>query len=427
MRIAELVAYHVEIPLKSKIRHASHTRRMTDSLVVRCILDDGTEGWGEGLPRHYVTGDSIELAFDMLRDTPLKEQLGAEIDSIESALELCDQFELTRPKPDPRNCLGNSIRCAVELSILDAVCRHFEIPLSQVTQKFGPANGIHHQSDQVRYSAVITSASPAKQRLKSLLIRLYGFHQTKVKVGVADIDDEVLLRRVRRLVGSSMDLRIDANEAWTCGNLESKLEPLAQFGITSVEQPVRHDEASGLAAIRGRIRTPIMLDESLCSVEDAHQAIECGTCDYFNIRLSKCGGFLNSLKIAATAYQSGLGYQLGCQVGETGILSAAGRHFASSVARIQYLEGSYDRFLVKERLTKEDLTFGRQGFAPALTGSGLGITIDKQSLQRVTVAEEHYTVTSKVEKSVSIPATNAPAVNLTPKDTPPEATSSGSA
>ena len=131
-----------------------------------------------------------------------------------------------------------------------------------------------------------------------------------------------------------------------------------------------------------------MLDESLCSEFDARTAIEQGTCDLFNIRLSKCGGFLPSLKLAAIAHQAGLGYQLGCQVGETGILSAAGRHFATSIANIRYLEGSFDRFLVKDRLTVEDLTFGYGGYAPALTGPGLGVTIDPEALQRVTQREQ---------------------------------------
>jgi muconate cycloisomerase len=101
---------------------------------------------------------------------------------------------------------------------------------------------------------------------------------------------------------------------------------------------------------------------------------------------------VNSIKLAVLAHAAGLGYQLGCQVGETGILSAAGRHFASSVANIRYLEGSYERYLVKERLTQEDLTFGRGGIAPALTGPGLGVEIDTSSLARVTVAEEHWTL-----------------------------------
>ena len=86
------------------------------------------------------------------------------------------------------------------------------------------------------------------------------------------------------------------------------------------------------------------------------------------------------------AHQSGLGYQLGCQVGETGILSAAGRHFAASVGGIRFLEGSFDRYLVRERLTAEDLTFGVGGYAPALSGPGLGVNIDRASLERVQVS-----------------------------------------
>jgi L-Ala-D/L-Glu epimerase len=159
------------------------------------------------------------------------------------------------------------------------------------------------------------------------------------------------------------------------------------YQITSLEQPVPHEEVLGLAAIRSRIETPIMLDESLCSVSDAQRAIEFALCDLFNIRLSKCGGFVPSLRLAAMAHRAGLGYQLGCQVGETGILSAAGRHFASSVGEIRYLEGSYDRYLVKERLTKEDLTFGYGGHAKVLKDPGLGIHIDANQLQKVTQEE----------------------------------------
>lgn len=392
MRIAELIAYHVQIPLKTKIQHASYTRRMTDSVIVRCVLSDGIQGWGEGLPREYVTGETIDSVFELLRATPLSQQLGADLANPESAIAACENFQLTRPQSDPRNCFGNSIRCAVELSILDAVCRTAGVPLSEITSKYGPAAGIRNAQSQVRYSAVITSSSPVKQRIKSLLIRLHGFHQTKVKVGVEGVDDGVSLRRIRRLTGPAMDIRIDANEAWTCSNLEPRFKPLEQFNITSIEQPVPHDQIAGLAAIRPNLAAPIMFDESLCSVEDGQRAIEDGTCDLFNIRISKCGGFLNSLKIAATAHQAGLGYQLGCQVGETGILSAAGRHFASSVDGIRYLEGSYDSFLVKERLTHENLTFGRCGLAPALTEPGLGVSIDEDALRRVTVAEEHFPI-----------------------------------
>ena len=55
MRLVELVARHVRIPLKKTIRHASHSRTETDSLVVELRSEDGISGWGEGLPRAYVT------------------------------------------------------------------------------------------------------------------------------------------------------------------------------------------------------------------------------------------------------------------------------------------------------------------------------------------------------------------------------------
>lgn len=392
MRIAEFTAFHARIPLKRTIRHASHTRSENDTLIVRCRLADGTEGWGESLPRPYVTGETIETAFEQLRQTDFNSQLGESFDNLRTAIPLCDRFQPAACGHQDRDCFGNAARCAVELSILDAVARLEGVPLSSVTRMIPETIAIRHLQDRVRYSAAITPMGAMREMIRACMVRLCGFHQSKVKVAVDGIDDVAALKRIRRIVGANIDLRIDANEAWTCGNLESKLQPLLPFGISSVEQPVSHAEVSGLAEIRKRIETPLMLDESLCSLGDAYRAIEQGTCDLFNIRLSKCGGFLNSLRLAALAHKAGLGYQLGCQVGETGILSAAGRHFASSVGEIRYLEGSFDRFLVKEPLTVEDISFGYGGYAPALTGPGLGIRIDSRALSRVTVAEEHWNI-----------------------------------
>jgi muconate cycloisomerase len=93
----------------------------------------------------------------------------------------------------------------------------------------------------------------------------------------------------------------------------------------------------------------------------------------FNIRLSKCGGFLNSLRLATLAQRHGLRYQLGCHPGESGILSAAGRHFAASVRDIAWLEGSYDRHVLATLATEPDITLHYGGWAPALQGPGLGV------------------------------------------------------
>src|ERR1700730_11172485 len=67
VKIVELTAYHVRIPLRTAIRHASHRRTDTDNVLVRCVLEDRTEGHGEGVPREYVTGETVDSALDLLR------------------------------------------------------------------------------------------------------------------------------------------------------------------------------------------------------------------------------------------------------------------------------------------------------------------------------------------------------------------------
>jgi muconate cycloisomerase len=382
MRIAELSAFHVRIPLRRPIRHASHTRTETDNLVIRCRLDDGTLGFGEGVPRDYVTGETIDSALAMLQQSAIAEQL-LNIDSFPSAISAIEQLQLPTPDDD-RQIQGNVVRCAVELALLDAFGKRLKQPLSEVTKLLTPA--LYAPREWVRYSGAITSARGWKLRISAWSQWIYGLQQIKVKVGIDGYDDVSRLKSIRKRVGKAMDLRIDANEAWSPAQAVSKIRELEPFGITSIEQPVAHEELKSLSEIRKQIQTPIMLDESLCGMIDAQRAIEAKACDLFNLRLSKCGGFIRSLRLAEVAKAAGLGCQLGCQVGETAILSAAGRHFACSVGGLRYLEGSYDSRLVREALGTQDITFGWGGKAPALSaGGGLGIEIDPKALQRVTI------------------------------------------
>jgi len=236
----------------------------------------------------------------------------------------------------------------------------------------------------IRHGCLYCSSVPP---VRANLCRSH-FCQIKVKVGIEGYDDARRLRSVRSLALPESDLRVDANEAWAPDSVVGKIAQLEPYGITSVEQPVAHEHVDFLAQIRKEVHVPIMLDESLCSMLDARRARDEGLCDLFNLRLSKCGGFLRTLRLAQFARKNHFGYQLGCQVGETALLSAAGRHFAASVGGIRYLEGSYDRHLVREPLGKDDITFGYGGWAPALAGPGLGVTVDPQALERVTIHKE---------------------------------------
>ncbi|MCX7699891.1 MAG: dipeptide epimerase [Gemmataceae bacterium] len=385
MKIVELTAFHIRVPLRRVIRHASFERRESDNLVVRCVLSDRTVGYGEGLPREYVTGETIDESLKLLRRSDLAAQF-APCRDFPSAVAMAERLTLAPIPGDDRACQGNAARCAVELAILDAFGRAWGEPLSHVTKQLAPE--LYSPRQRVQYSGIIATSRGVKVRLVALLMRLYGFRDIKVKVGIPGYNDRSRLRAIRRIVGRRVDLRIDANEAWTAAEAISHIREFERFGISSVEQPLPHECLQDLSEVRRQVRTPIMLDESLCSSIDAHLAVELQAADLFNLRLSKCGGFIPTLRLAQFARKHGIGYQLGCQVGETAILSAAGRHFAGSVADLRHAEGSYDRHLVLEPLSDEDLTFGRGGWAPLLVGSGLGVSINATALERQVVRKE---------------------------------------
>ena len=390
MRIASFTAYSVRVPFRRRVTHASATRAESDNLLVKCKLGDGTEGWGEGVPRSYVTGETIAGAFQQLARAQLESQTDRDCSVWENVLDLCQQLRFPSPGDDPRGCYGNALRCAIELSVLDAYGRLFGEPLSAVTRHYEPAQPICTELDEVRYSGAITAEGPWRERISALKMRAYGFRHCKIKVAVPGVNDRQRLRTIRRWIGRRMDLRVDANEGWRAEELIEKLEPLLAYRISCVEQPVPRGEVTMLADVRRQLPVAIMLDESLTSILEARNAIRVGTCDLFNIRLSKCGGFLNSLQLAGLATEAGLGYQLGCHPGETGILSAAGRHWATSVRDVVYLEGSYDRHLLRELPTNEDITFGFGGLAAALRTPGLGVTINRRVLERFTSMKETF-------------------------------------
>jgi muconate cycloisomerase len=385
MEVVALEARHVRVPLRRPVKHASHTRSETDNVVVRCALSDGSVGWGEGVPREYVTGETVVSALDLLHRSDLPKQLRP-CPNFEEAVRLAERLRLAVIPGDDRLCQGNAAHCALELAVLDAFGRAFGEPLMNVTKFVAP--DLYQPRERVQYSGIILSAKGWKARAMSLGYRLTGFRQVKVKVGIAGQDDATRLGVIRGWLGKGIEVRVDANEAWPAAEASDRIRALEPYTIASVEQPVKHEEVAALAAIRKQGTRPIMLDESLCSEVDAERAARGGWCDSFNLRLSKCGGFVRTLRLALFATRHNLGYQLGCQVGETAILSAAGRHFATTVKGLTAVEGSFDRHLVRDALAEEDVTFRRGGWGPMLVGSGLGVRIDPARVDALTVRRE---------------------------------------
>lgn len=389
MRIVKIIIYRVRLPLKIKFVHSRSSRNETENVVVEAVTDRGVSGFGEGVPRSYVTGETPSSALDYLYRMDysfLKDPCSSLKQGVERHLE----WE-TGGKSESGAFFG-AARCALGLSVLDALTRSWDAGFDEIS-RFAPGLlGPAERPGRVRYSAVCSGGSVASALATLLKYRLYDFKSVKLKVGWGERKDMKLARIARMALGRKVDIRVDANGAWDAASAIKIMRGFERYGISSVEEPLSPAAGADLPELRKRVNIPIMLDESVCDAVQLRNAVESASCDLVNIRLSKCGGFFASQRMANILAENGLGYQLGCQVGESGILSSAGRRFGFLVPGIRHLEGSYDRHLLKNNITLEDITFGYGGWAGPLKGPGLGVTVARHLLDRRAVEKREIEI-----------------------------------
>ena len=353
------------------IRHNLVTHHGSENLVVKVTADSPQPGYGEGVPRSFVTGETLPSSLAFLMGTLAPAIVGKEFASPPQLLEaLTELFRQTAGERHP------GAFCALETALLDTAGQAWDLPLQAF---FGPKGDA-----PLIYSAVIPMGTPEMMAQFLHLVKKQQMSFLKLKVGSPE--DLEYLRLAREILGWQVDIRVDANCAWSATEAVQRLREMQPYRISAVEQPVAKDDLEGLRAVGAEAGLPVIADESLCHEGDAQRLIDLKACQIFNIRLSKCGGPGAAARIRRMAAAAGLRYQLGCHVGETSILSAAGRHFAVGVPAPAYLEGSFSPFLFAREPVAQSVIFGPAGAALPLPGPGLGIEVLEAALPDLALA-----------------------------------------
>jgi L-Ala-D/L-Glu epimerase len=315
--VTELQLFAVDLPFKVAFRHAAASRTTSESLFLRVGLDNGAQGWGESLPRAYVSGERREGAFALLRDSMLPALLGRTFQSlseVDSFLEKCDGQAPAEwvPPEVPQT----SAWCSVDLALLDAFGRAFGEPASLGGQP--PAADALRS---YRYSGVVSAGRGWPYAVSLLKMRAFRFPHVKLKV---EHDGSLpAARTARRLLGRRVDLRVDANMAWDAEEALEAIGQLQAVGIGSFEQPVAAGDLAGLARLVRESSAGIVVDEGLTDRDSLQRFITRRACTGANVRISKCGGLVAAHARCREALDAGLLLQVGCQVGESSLLSAA--------------------------------------------------------------------------------------------------------
>ena len=382
--VTELLLFAVDLPFKVAFRHAAASRVTSESLFLRVGLDNGAQGWGESLPRAYVSGERREGAFALLRDSILPALLGQTFQSLSevgSFLEKCDgqaPIEWARPE-----VTQTSAWCSVDLALLDSFGRAFGEPASLGGQPAG-ANAL----GRYRYSGVVSAGRGWPYAVSLLKMRAFRFPHVKLKV--EQDGAEQAARTARRLLGRRVDLRVDANMAWDVEEALEAIGELRAVGIQSFEQPIPAGDLAGLSRLVAETSAGVVADEGLTNRESLQTLISRRACTGANVRISKCGGLVGAYARCREALDAGLMLQVGCQVGESSLLSAAHLTLLQALAPltpgVRYAEGCFGRHLLREDPVSPSVQFGFGGRPPRRpAGAGLGVQVDQVMLERWTV------------------------------------------
>lgn len=352
----------IRLDFQMSVAHSLASRHFTENILVEVQSDTGLTGFGECVPRKYVTGETSRSVVEVLGDILplLKDKSFSSPYEVVAFLEDFGMSTLGTHNP--------ASLCAMELALLDLAGKTWNIPVSDII-------GLEKSDDPLIYSLVVPLLS--NDSLASFLMRAkkFGFKQVKIKVN--SHNPFIRVSHVRKILGDNVEIRVDANCAWNRTNAPVFLKELANLGVVSVEQPLPVDDLEGCANLRNDGLMLITLDESVSSVTDVNRAASLDACDVINVRVSKCGGLLGAQRVIEAAVLKGLKVQLGAQVGESCILTAAGAHLAAGTSSFLWIEGCFGKYLLKKGLCDNELQFVEGGkFFPPI-GPGLGVSINK--------------------------------------------------
>ncbi|MGI9076973.1 MAG: dipeptide epimerase [Gemmatimonadaceae bacterium] len=267
---------------------------------VRIADDDGVEGWGEAAPSRFYgeTAESVAAALALF--APLIERADPWLfESIENELNHLIRF-------------NGAAKSAVSAALHDLAGKRLNIPMYKLWG-LDPARA-------PLSSFTIGIGSESEVRRKVAEAEPYPI--LKIKLG-SDHDEEII-RTVRNAAPDKL-LRVDANAAWSPKHALDMIEMLAEFGVESVEQPLPAHDLEGTRFVRDRSPLPIIADESCLVASDIPKLA--GVVDGINIKLAKCGGPREAMKMIAVARAHDMLVMLGCMI-ETSLGIAAAAHLA---------------------------------------------------------------------------------------------------
>jgi o-succinylbenzoate synthase len=367
MRIEKMIVREMNMTMKSPFTTSFGSVQEKRFLIVEVYDEFGNCGYGEGeaFEAPWYTEETTATCWHMIEDFLAPLVLNREISHPRDVRQFF--------KPIRRN---NMAKSAVECAVWDAYAKRINQPLWQVL-------GGTRQAIKV---GVSIGLQPTAQLLYEKIDRALEAGYGRVKVKIKPGKDVQLLETIRDRY-PYVPLMADANSAYTLDDM-ALLQQLDQFNLMMIEQPLAADDILNHAKLQRVLKTPICLDESINSYDDALTAIELGSCGVINVKQARVGGLEEARRIHDLCVERGIDIWCGGML-EAGI----GRAHAVALTSLAGFTMPGDT-AGSDHYWHEDIITPtvnvESGYVHMQAAPGIGYDVDRDVLEKYTVRKKAF-------------------------------------
>jgi O-succinylbenzoate synthase len=335
-------------------------------MLVRVEDHDGAEGWGECTAGEgpFYSEEWIDSAWEVTQRFLASMVLGQEA---ESAADIGGLMRRVR---------GNRMaKASIETACWDLEAKRAGVPL------WRHLGGVQAE---IPCGVSIGIQDSPEALLEKIEVELAAGYQ-RIKIKIKPGWDRGVVKRVRARFPKT-PLMVDANSAYTLDDMRT-LRALDEYGLLMIEQPLAYDDMFDHARLQRQIKTPVCLDESIRSAEDARKAIELGACRIVNLKLGRVGGHAEAARVEAVCRGGGIPVWCGGML-ESGIGRA--HNIAMATLRGFTFPGdvSASARYWAEDIIEPPVTVTPKGTIVAPEAPGIGFEVRRELIERLTVRSE---------------------------------------
>lgn len=367
MKIKQVILRHLQMELKSPFATSFGAFTTKEFILVEAIDEDGVSGWGESVAFHspWYNEETVKTNWHMLEDFLLSLVFQT---PIEHPDELRQRFSAIRK--------NNMAKSAIEGAIWDLFAKKKNMPLSE-------ALGGTKKEIEVGISIGIQKSVDDLLRVVERYVS-EGYRRIKLKIKPGwDVD---VVREVRRRF-PDVPLMADANSAYSLRDID-RLKALDEFQLMMIEQPLAADDIVDHAALQSQLSTPICLDESIHSYEDARKAIKLGSCRVINIKIGRVGGLTEAKRIHDLCQEHNIPVWCGGML-ESGVGRAHNIAITTLENFVMPGDTAASSYYWEKDIIQPEVVV-HHGMITVPDKPGIGYEVDRRQVDVYTVAEKTY-------------------------------------